>query len=181
MADKKGKRTLVSAKYSKRSPLGEFWHRFRQNKLAVIGLAFLILLALECVFADVLFDYKTDVIGYTMKDRLQGPSAAHWFGTDDMGRDIFARVMYGARYSLLIAIATVALSLVVGVTLGAIASMLPGVKGLAFGTLTLALFVGLLPIIVFPHLTGLPYWCYSLMALISAVLLTMGFRKGKIK
>ena len=67
------------------------------------------------------------------------------------------------------------------ITLGAMARMLPGVKGLAFGTLTLALFVGLLPIIVFPHLTGLPYWCYSLMALISAVLLTMGFRKGKIK
>ena len=67
------------------------------------------------------------------------------------------------------------------ITLGAMARMLPGVKGFAFGTLTLALFVGLLPIIVFPHLTGLPYWCYSLMALISAIILTMGFRKGKIK
>ena len=126
MADKKEKRQLISAKYSKRSPFGEFWHRFSQNKLAVIGLAFLILLALECCFADVIFDYKTDVIGYTMKDRLQGPSAAHWFGTDDMGRDIFSRVMYGARYSLLIAIATVALSLVVGVTLGAVAGFLGG-------------------------------------------------------
>ena len=126
MADKKGKKTLISAQYSKRSPLGEFWHRFSQNKLAVIGLAFLILLALECCFADVIFDYKTDVIGYTMKDRLQGPSAAHWFGTDDMGRDIFSRVMYGARYSLLIALATVALSLIIGVTLGAIAGFLGG-------------------------------------------------------
>ena len=126
MADKKEKRQLISAKYSKRSPFGEFWHRFSQNKLAVIGLAFLILLALECCCADVIFDYKTDVIGYTMKDRLQGPSAAHWFGTDDMGRDIFSRVMYGARYSLLIAIATVALSLVIGVTLGAVAGFLGG-------------------------------------------------------
>ena len=72
------------------------------------------------------FTPDTEFIGYTMKERLQGPSAAHWFGTDDMGRDIFSRVMYGARYSLLIAIATVALSLVVGVTLGAIAGFLGG-------------------------------------------------------
>lgn len=67
------------------------------------------------------------------------------------------------------------------VTLGALGRMLPGVKGFAFGTLTLALFVGLVPIIVWRSLTGLPNYCYSLMTLLSAVLLSVGFRKGKIR
>ena len=67
------------------------------------------------------------------------------------------------------------------VTLGALGRMLPGVKGFAFGTLTLALFAGLVPIIAWPSLTGLPNWCYSLMALASAGLLHIGFRKGKIE
>ncbi len=67
------------------------------------------------------------------------------------------------------------------VTLGALGRMLPGVKGFAFGTLTLALFVGLVPIIASPSLTGLPDWCYSLTALLSAVLLCIGFRKGELQ
>ena len=67
------------------------------------------------------------------------------------------------------------------VTLGALAGMLPGVKGFAFGTLTLALFVGLVPVIVRPSLMGLPYYWYSLMALASAGLLHLGFRKGGIR
>lgn len=123
---KKQKKQLISAQYSKRSKFGEFWHRFSRNKLAVIGLIFLLVLFLECLLAPVLFDYKKDVIGYKMKEKLQGPSAKHWFGTDDMGRDIFARVMYGARDSLAIALSTVALSLVVGVALGAVAGFLGG-------------------------------------------------------
>ena len=67
------------------------------------------------------------------------------------------------------------------VTLGALGRMLPGVKGFAFGTLTLALFVGLVPIIAWRSLTGLPNYCYALSALISAVLLHAGFRKGNIR
>ena len=66
------------------------------------------------------------------------------------------------------------------VTLGALGRMLPGVKGFAFGTLTLALFAGLVPIIIWRSLTGLPYYCYSLMAVLSAALLHFGFRKGRI-
>lgn len=67
------------------------------------------------------------------------------------------------------------------VTLGALGRMLPGVKGFAFGTLTLALFAGLVPIIAVPSLSGLPYYWYSLMAILSAVLLHIGFRKGNIR
>ena len=67
------------------------------------------------------------------------------------------------------------------VTLGALGRMLPGVKGFAFGTLTLALFVGLVPIMLWRSLTGLPGWCYSMMAILSAGLLHFGFRKGRIR
>ena len=120
------KRVLVSKQYSKRSQTGEFWYRFSQNKGAVLALVFLFCLAMLCIFADMLFDYKTDVVGYVMRDRLQGPSAKHWFGTDAMGRDLFSRVMYGARYSLAIAMATVALALVVGLPVGAICGYFGG-------------------------------------------------------
>ena len=114
------KRVLVSKQYSKRSRLGEFWYRFSQNKGAIVALVILFLLALNCIFADVIFDYKTDVIGYNIREASQPPSAKHWFGTDEFGRDLFSRVMYGARYSLAIGLATVAMSLVVGLPLGAI-------------------------------------------------------------
>ena len=67
------------------------------------------------------------------------------------------------------------------VTLGALGRMLPGVKGFAFGTLTLALFVGLVPIMLWRSLTGLPVWSYSVMAILSAGLLHFGFRKGRIR
>jgi len=122
----KEKRELISRKYAKRSKLADFWHRYSQNKAATIGLFFIVLLALNCIFADVLYDYETQVIGYEMMDRFQGPSAEHWFGTDDMGRDLFFRIMYGAKYSMAIAVCTVLLSLAVGMTIGAIAGFFGG-------------------------------------------------------
>ena len=95
---------------------------------------------------------------------------------------IMAAVLFLFASSPLAGVSAVFLfNMTMPVTLGALGRMLPGVKGFAFGTLTLALFVGLVPIIISPALTGLPYWCYSLMAVISALLLTFGFRKGNIQ
>ena len=125
-AQGQGKRILVSKQYAKRSLAGDIWYRFRQNKGAMVGLFILLLLALNCIFADVLYDYDTKVIGYVLKERLQAPNAAHWFGTDDIGRDLFSRVMYGARYSLAIGFATVALSLLVGMPIGAVCGFFGG-------------------------------------------------------
>ena len=122
----KEKRVLVSRQYAKRSKLGEFWYRFSQNKGALVGMVILILVALHCIFADVIFDYETQVLSRNMRERLQWPSAKHWFGTDNMGRDLFARVMYGARYSLLIGLATVALAVVAGLPLGAMCGFFGG-------------------------------------------------------
>ncbi|MBE6961368.1 MAG: ABC transporter permease [Ruminococcaceae bacterium] len=122
----KEKRVLVSKQYSKRSQLGEFWYRYRQNKGAVVALVILLLLALNCIFADVIFDYETQVTGYNLFEIYQKPNAKHWFGTDELGRDLFARVMYGARYSLSIGLATVALAMVVGLPVGAMCGYFGG-------------------------------------------------------
>lgn len=79
------------------------------------------------------------------------------------------------------ALAVFLFNMTMPVTLGALGRMLPGVKGFAFGTLTLALFVGLVPIIAVPSLAGLPPYIYSLAAILSAGLLHFGFRKGGIR
>ena len=73
------------------------------------------------VFADVFFDYETLVIQQNASLKLQPPSVEHWLGTDEVGRDILARIVHGARISLPVAFATSAIATVVGGLLGAIA------------------------------------------------------------
>ena len=117
---------LVSQQYRKRSRAGEIWHRLKKNKGAMVGLAIIVILALVAIFADVLVDYEKDVIGMTLKDRLQHPSKAHIMGTDDLGRDIFARLIYGSRFSLSVGVVAVAIAVVAGVILGAFAGYYSG-------------------------------------------------------
>ncbi len=110
-----------------RSLWQETWHRLMKNKGAVIGLCFLAALIIAAIASGFIYDYDTDIIQINMSEALQHPSAEHWFGTDSLGRDIFARVLYGARYSLVIGMGSVAIGLIVGVTLGAIAGFYGGV------------------------------------------------------
>jgi peptide/nickel transport system permease protein len=89
------------------------------NRLAAVGLVVLVLLVLAALFADVLVRYpinQQDIPG-----RFSPPSAAHWFGTDELGRDIFSRVLMGARVSLQVAAMSVGLSLTAGTMLGLVA------------------------------------------------------------
>ena len=120
------KKKSLAAQYRKRSPMGEIWHRLKANKGAMAGLVVVILMILIAVFADVLLDYDEQVCGYNVMERLQGPSAKHLFGTDDMGRDIFCRVVYGTRYSMLIGFSAVLFSLVFGLPYGALCGYLGG-------------------------------------------------------
>jgi peptide/nickel transport system permease protein len=96
----------------------DVWRRFRRNRLAMVGLVFLVLLILAAIFAPL-------ITPYSITDRSQSfrasPSADHWFGTDGIGRDVYSRVVFGARVSLRIGILATAISLVIGVTLGAVA------------------------------------------------------------
>ena len=103
----------------------DVWKRFRRNRLAMVGLVFLILLGLVALFAPLIAPYSITERG---TDFRQGPSVDHWFGTDDIGRDVFSRVIYGARVSLRIGFAATAISLVIGLLLGAVAGFFGGIS-----------------------------------------------------
>ena len=103
----------------------ETWRRLKKNKGAMFGIAFLLLLVLATIVASFIFDYDKDIIAMT-KDRFLPPSWEHPFGTDNMGRDIFKRVLYGAKYSLVLSFGATALGLAVGLFFGAIAGYYGG-------------------------------------------------------
>ena len=114
-------------KYKKRSSLGMVWHQLKKNKGAIIGLILILLVIILALCAPLIYDYKTDIIKNHVRERMLFPSREHPFGTDDLGRDIMARVIWGARYSLAVGVVAVMFALVVGVTLGAIAGYVGGV------------------------------------------------------
>lgn len=113
--------------FKKKSMMQETWHRLMKNKGAIVGMVFLAVLIILALLSPVLFDYETDVIGQNISERLMHPCKEHWFGTDEVGRDLFARVIYGARYSLAIGIGAVALGLLVGIITGSLAGFYGGI------------------------------------------------------
>lgn len=117
---------MENKRAKKRSMAVEVWQRLVKNKMAMLGLAILILLALCAIFADVIADYETKVVAQNIANRLKGPSAEHWFGTDEFGRDIFARMVHGSRVSLVVGLISVSVSLIAGGTLGAFAGFYGG-------------------------------------------------------
>lgn len=100
------------------------WGRFRKNKLAVISLVFLTLLILLAVFMPMFSQYTFDGQDLSMRNAL--PSMQHWMGTDKLGRDIFIRIMYGLRISLLVGFVAAILNLFIGVTVGGICGYIGG-------------------------------------------------------
>ncbi len=97
----------------------DVWKRLRRNKLSMVGLVIVILLILLAVFADVVSPY--DYAAQNMSEKLQMPSASHWFGTDNYGRDILSRVIHGGRTSLLLSLLAVCISLGVSLIIGSCA------------------------------------------------------------
>ncbi|VDZ76061.1 dipeptide transporter permease DppC [Salmonella bongori] len=103
------------------TPLREFWHYFKRNKGAVVGLAYVVIVILIAVFANFIAPHNP---AEQFRDALlappvwqEGGSWAHILGTDDVGRDVLSRLMYGARLSLLVGCLVVVLSLVMGLSL----------------------------------------------------------------
>jgi peptide/nickel transport system permease protein len=96
----------------------------RRQPLAVIGIALLVLFVVMALFAPVLAPCNPATID--LNHRLLAPGHAHWFGTDELGRDIFSRTLYGARLSLLVATSVVACSLFLGLVLGGLAGYYGG-------------------------------------------------------
>ncbi|WP_410771245.1 ABC transporter permease [Fontibacillus sp. BL9] len=100
-------------------PWSDAWRAFRKNKIAMAGLIMIIFFIALALLAPVLapYDYKAQ----ELTNRLKPPSSAHWFGTDDLGRDLLSRVLYGARISLWVGTFSVLGSIVLGTLLGILA------------------------------------------------------------
>ncbi len=103
----------------------EIWTRLMRDKSSMISLGVIVILLLVAIFANLLID-ESLVTEQNVAERIQSPSAKHWFGTDLYGRDIFARVVYGSRISLSIGLLTVIISTAIGGILGAIAAYYGG-------------------------------------------------------
>jgi peptide/nickel transport system permease protein len=114
----------AAAKPRRVSPWHEAWRRFRRHKLALAGLVVLSLMVLLVVFGPLVWKVAINEIDFTA--RLKPPSLAHPFGTDDLGQDIFARMLYGGRISLAVGLAAMSMAIAVGVTIGAIAGISRG-------------------------------------------------------
>lgn len=99
--------------------IGEFWKAFRKNKPAIAGTFIVVFFILLAIFAR--FIAPQGINDQNIGIRLQPPSAAHWFGTDDFGRDIFSRIVFGARLSLRVGFLSVVGSIIAGTLLGVIA------------------------------------------------------------
>ena len=102
----------------KKSQFADVWKRLCRNKTAVLGLVIVILLVLIGILSPIIFDYETQVIKTDYSNTLQPPSAAHPFGTDEMGRDIMIRTLYATSTSLSIGVVTVIVALAAGLVLG---------------------------------------------------------------
>ena len=100
----------------RRSNLRRAVDRFVRNRLAVVGLVFIVLISLAAILAPWLTPYQVAV--QDVPNRLQPPSASNWLGTDEFGRDMLTRVLFGARVSLAVGFASVALLVVIGVSVG---------------------------------------------------------------
>lgn len=105
-------------------PIVVTWRRLKKNKLATVGLVIIVIMILLAVLAPLIVPYKVDAVN--LKNKLKLPSSDHWFGTDELGRDIFSRLLYGARFSLQIGILGVLISASGGILLGSIAGYYGG-------------------------------------------------------
>ncbi len=114
----------VKDRLEQKSPFQLAMARFGHNRLAIFALVLMLLIILTAVAAPLISPY--DPIKRAVNIRLQGPSPAHWLGTDALGRDNLSRLIWGGRVSLWVGLASVFLSLILGVPLGLIAGYLGG-------------------------------------------------------
>src|SRR6478609_977460 len=122
--------TLASPSVERRraySPWRETWRRYRRHRLAVVSAFLLLILVVAVVFGP--FVWRISINDIDITASLQGPSLAHPFGTDDLGQDILARMIYGGRISLAVGLAAMLVSVIVGTLIGALAGMSRGALG----------------------------------------------------
>ncbi len=101
-----------------------FWRQFRKNRLALAGGAVVILLGLVAILAPSLAPY--DPAAYNVKQILLAPSRAHWLGTDQLGRDVLSRMLYGSRISMAVGFVSVGIAVLLGCLIGTLAAYYGG-------------------------------------------------------
>jgi len=115
---------VLAAAAPGRSLWQDAWRRLKRNRAAMAGLVILAVVALLAILAPLLSRYAFDAVDF---DAISvPPDAAHWFGTDDLGRDLFARTLYGGRISLLVGLVATVVSLLLGVSYGAVSGYVGG-------------------------------------------------------
>jgi len=116
------------------SPMRRALRRLKRRKGAVVGLVVIALFVILAVFAPLIAPYDPAAQSWTAVRKA--PTAAHWFGTDDVGRDVLARIIFGARASLLAGVISVAIALSVGVPVGLAAGYVGGWFDALIGRIT---------------------------------------------
>ncbi|MBX3500503.1 MAG: ABC transporter permease [Alphaproteobacteria bacterium] len=106
------------------SPAADAWRRFRRHRLAVVSLGVLLLMVLAILLGPLVWRLPINEIDFGAK--LEGPSLAHPLGTDDLGQDLLARLLYGGRISLAVGLAAMVVAVSVGILIGAISGMSSG-------------------------------------------------------
>lgn len=109
-----------TAELKQRSQLASIWRRFCKNKLAMVGLFVFCIIVFFAVFADAFADYEADCVAQNVFQRHMAPCLDHIMGTDAFGRDVFARIIFGARISLYVSLSVMLLSVSIGTIIGAV-------------------------------------------------------------
>lgn len=129
-----------------RSLWSDVWVQFRKHNLAMFGAATLLVLVLLSFVGPLVYEVDPDYIDFAVAN--QGPTRAHPFGTDNLGRDTLARVMYGGRVSIAVGIASMLIAIVVGTVVGGLAGYYDKLDGLLMRTTDIFLALPLLPLLL---------------------------------
>ncbi len=124
-----GERVAAAKKirrYKKKSQMRTIWLRLKKNRLAMLGLVLFAAMTILVLSADLFMDYEEDAVAQNLSMRFRPPSGEHLLGTDQFGRDVLARVIYGGRISLFVGMATICVSLTAGAVIGASAAYYGG-------------------------------------------------------
>lgn len=116
------------------TPARRAWRRLKRRKGAMVGLGIIVILLLMAIFAPLIAPYDPTQQSWSLVRKA--PSAAHWFGTDEVGRDLLARIIYGARASLSAGVISVGIAILIGVPLGLIAGYGPGWADIVLSRIT---------------------------------------------
>jgi len=130
-----------------------YWYlvgkHLKKHKLAILSMVMLVIIILLCVFGPYFTRYTMNEMGNASTDVLKAPSLRHWFGTDELGRDVFTRVLLGGRISLLIGFSSVFSALLVGIIVGAYAGFYGGILDTVLMRFTDIMFsIPVLPLLV---------------------------------